>query len=530
MIQLNSGYSINESQFPLLNSTSNIINETIESIVNRLMIDNWRTTVNFSAYFKSCAPSFCTYQYTQHHSFTYVILTVVGIFGGPITALKFSVPIAVRIFRTMKTGRNPTSPGLRRQIRMFFVSYNLFFKINSNELQLRVQRQMTWFYLSIFTMTCTIVFLSLALRLHVNVVSVSSPSLTDYHKLETITSLQCSCSRLAIRYSSFLSMEPPTYHQVCSSDFVSQRWILHMFSTNMNPPNTSLNYIEPWPHLFDFRSIATYQFRLLASFCDLINSTVTAALEQLVSQDFVSALLLPEFQFISQITSLFEQLKQSTASTFLASLRLIRAHMHNDALMTMPSSNWQFIDMNATEFTKVHTKPVLYGEPTANCSCALTPLCVQPARIDGNVILPGLMVGCFPLESLLQSTLELLYNQTLVDFISNSNNATFKALVSGTQDQPNVTTVESMLSELMVEQWKTITNLTSYADYYAQCSPSFCSYTYISRQDLLASITSLIAFIGGFSVGARIAMPFLIRFVQLIKRRRMRVHSAVPEY
>ncbi|CAF5019105.1 unnamed protein product, partial [Rotaria sp. Silwood1] len=35
---------------------------------------------------------------------------------------------------------------------------------------------------------------------------------------------KCPCSRISISYGEFTSLEP-TYHQICSSDFISDRWI-----------------------------------------------------------------------------------------------------------------------------------------------------------------------------------------------------------------------------------------------------------------------------------------------------------------
>ena len=120
--------------------------------------------------------------------------------------------------------------------------------------------------------------------------------------------------------------------------------------------------------------------------------------------------------------------------------------------MSVSGSNWQFNPGDTKNYTRIFTKPNFYGTPTANCSCALTPFCVQPAQIGDNLTLPGLMVGCFPVESLLQSTLAVLYDQTMIDLIVNNSNAEFVALREKPRHQLNTSTVESMLSELMVEE------------------------------------------------------------------------------
>ena len=37
--------------------------------------------------------------------------------------------------------------------------------------------------------------------------------------------LKCPCTRIAIKYNEFISQIEPQYHQICSSAFVSSKWI-----------------------------------------------------------------------------------------------------------------------------------------------------------------------------------------------------------------------------------------------------------------------------------------------------------------
>ncbi|UJR11885.1 hypothetical protein I4U23_016064 [Adineta vaga] len=272
-----------------------------------------------------------------------------------------------------------------------------------------------------------------------------------------------------------------------------------MFTPNINQYfNDTIYRGSPYYNLrqypaTDYRSIATYHFQILAAFCYLSNSTIVAALKQLKTQNFVNSFLLAPHDFDMQITLLTDQLILTVSNAFIQSLRLIQIAMHTNALFTITTSNWQFYPSDLKPFLTVRTQPVIYNKSTSSCSCALTPLCVQSATMD-NVTLPGLMVGCFPLESLLQSTLELLYNRTLVNFLSKNINETFNALDESliSQYKPTITTVESILSQLMVEQWESVINETSYAMYYAQCSPSSCAFTYIKRQNLIVNGKALL--------------------------------------
>ncbi|CAF1282103.1 unnamed protein product, partial [Adineta ricciae] len=529
--QVTFGGSNNDPRFPILDSSLNLMNETIGSIVSRLMVDNWKTNIDFSAYFNACALSFCTYEYIQFHSFAYLFTMIVGVFGGLTKSLCFFVPILIKVYSKIRSRHLSPRRTCRQRLRSmlsFIASFNLFRRVNSNDVQLQIQRQMTRFYLIILVTTLSAVFLFIALPFHKEIVSFSSPSSDEYQRLYNRTiNLQCVCSRVAIRYSSFLSLKQPRYHQVCSSDFISQKWISRMFAPSINQyladtvTKNALQYNVTQYSPTDYRAIATYHFQLLADFCRLVNSTVDAMLEQLATQHLVSAFLLASADFDMQITVLMEQLTQTMSSTFVQSLRLIRTAMHTNALFTITASNWQFTPSIPTAYFTVRTEPVIYNQSTTSCSCALTPSCTQPATID-NVTLPGMMVGCFPLESLLQSSLDLLYNQTLVDLLSSGTNDTFVALnrTSTSRYQSDVTTFDTILSHLMIEEWEPVVNSTSYDLYFAQCSPSSCTFSNIRRRSLVATGTDLIAFAGGFSIILNILVPFLIKTLYFIRQRR----------
>ncbi|UJR11884.1 hypothetical protein I4U23_016063 [Adineta vaga] len=172
ILQVGFGGSPNETRFPILNSSLNSKDETIENIVKRLMVDNWQVNVNYSAYFNACALTFCTYEYTQRHSFSYLITMIIGCHS---------------------TAPRKTMRQHFQAIRDRIYSFNLFRQVNSDDIKVQIQRQLTRFFANN---------------------SISSPSLVEYQHLYNRMNLQCSCSRVAIPYSSFLSLKLPTYHQI----------------------------------------------------------------------------------------------------------------------------------------------------------------------------------------------------------------------------------------------------------------------------------------------------------------------------
>ncbi|CAF1319985.1 unnamed protein product [Adineta ricciae] len=63
---------------------------------------------------------------------------------------------------------------------------------------------------------------------------VLTPTYSQYQKLQRqySDSLQCPCTKISISYGQFVRTSP-RFHQVCSSDFVTQEWINSLFLENL---------------------------------------------------------------------------------------------------------------------------------------------------------------------------------------------------------------------------------------------------------------------------------------------------------
>ncbi|CAF3382137.1 unnamed protein product [Rotaria sp. Silwood1] len=105
-----------------------------------------------------------------------------------------------------------------------------------------------------------------------------------------------------------------------------------------------------------------------------------------------------------------------------------------------------------------------------------------------------MLAGCYPLEGLLQSSIGGLY-----DYNCTYANSLFPALDSeslkSTRFDAN-TSIESILSQLMVETY--LTDM-SYASYVAVCAPSFCACTYLQKQTTTEILTLLISLYAGLT-------------------------------
>jgi hypothetical protein len=100
--------------------------------------------------------------------------------------------------------------------------------------------------------------------------TVKQPTQNVYESLQKKypDTLQCPCRKISIPYEDFVDIEP-RFHQVCSSDFITQIWIDFAFNIN----STLI-----WP--IDIRRSLTAMWRLVATFCQMSMNTTISSLNQ----------------------------------------------------------------------------------------------------------------------------------------------------------------------------------------------------------------------------------------------------------
>jgi hypothetical protein len=140
---------------------------------------------------------------------------------------------------------------------------------------------------------------------------------------------------------------------------------------------------------------------------------------------------------------------------------------------------------------------------------------------------PGFFNGCFTIEALLVSDLHCFYNQTCIDelqsyFLSPPRNITAldESLLS--RFLPN-STLESVVDELMVEQWN---RSIMYDQYYNECQPTECTYTDKTKNSIIYIVTTLFGLTGGLTTALKFLVPRLVNFIAS-RIRALRMRSAV---
>ena len=340
--------------------------------------------------------------------------------------------------------------------------------------------------------------------------TLESPTLQQYQRiLSKHPSTACSCSQLAIRHRDFIRFQP-TFHQVCSSYFITHQWIDYL-----NRLYDSSNFT---PVHGDFRTIAASQFSTLQRLCQLVNRTVSQALLAFDAEYFVTSALLSRDLFQSQSDATISAFISSMSKDFMQTVDLVRATTRGNQLFSAILTKWQI----APDAMKtLYTAPIKYStstsDNTSECQCSEhEDSCLQETVVDLQPI-AGFQTGCYLVDALLKSSLECFYKTACLSRIgTNSIVALDGTLLS--RYSPNAT-IGDFLSHMMVEEWNAN---AAYESYFSMCNASDCTYSYASGGHVVVVMSNMIGLLGGLTIILGVVVPWAVEFV-----RRRRSSTAV---
>ncbi|CAF1043789.1 unnamed protein product [Adineta ricciae] len=380
----------------------------------------------------------------------------------------------------------------------------------------------TRIYIILFSILLTILVTYLTLQGETRTITLSNPLESDFTTLfkEYPNSLTCPCQQITIPYEIFLKIIVE-YHPICSSIFVSDDWINLLFNYNMS-------YFYP----LDFRSSSLGQFQILSSLCSLSKQYLDEHIQDLLSDSFLTPIALSSQLLDHQSQSQSSFIRASSTNAFLQLLQLIRSATSIDVLQ------------NAAQTARLSRSRVIYdGLITTTlysthfsdrngtiCGCDLESTCsssfsgffnlsayetvpVGDYTFSQSLItkVPGFVVGCYALESLLKSSLECLYDLQCLNIILNFfphiniNNITY---LNRNKTKYLIDTLVNVLVEnLFIENW---TINSSFQNYYNMCAPLLCTYTFIQYNNILYIITQILGLYGGLVIVLRFIIPYIL--------------------
>lgn len=528
------GNSFNLLMPPPLNESylkSFQINDTIQTLLERLFVDEWQNTSSYSNFFQTCAPTYCSYSFPKYHNVFVTFNKALGIIGGLTVALRIIVFFLVKNIMKILSKQNSLTTRNRHYSTIFrreffynkitviwkvLVELNLFDKNDSGDTRnVRSERISTRVYLSLLSLSLIILVFYVGFSSQTITLTINNPSLDEYERLyvKYRSTLSCPCSYISTTNGQFINISF-TLHPICLSNILSLNW---------NSSMTGIKIIHR-NYYAGFRNSVASHFRLIDNLCSFARLAIDKAFVSFSLGEFVSNHLIDRQSFEVQAASLVHTFIDTTAADFFTSIQILREIDQGNQPQTTSMTNARLI-LNAD--TSIKTLLIYSQNGDTFCSCYTTNECTSPQFLQqGNSLntrvtyLPGLVIGCSQLESVLRSTLECWFDQICLELI-------IRYILEKTLEEANVTqldasdmnsmqqftvdtTFETLLKSMLVNTWQ---NTTIYQSFYSACSPSSCTYSFVEKNSLLYIIITIFSLIGGLTKVFRFIVPLLVKIV-----------------
>ncbi|CAF3816042.1 unnamed protein product [Rotaria sp. Silwood1] len=350
---------------------------------------------------------------------------------------------------------------------------------------------------------------------------VENPSEDQFINLPS--DAQCPCSRISLPYGEFITIQTQ-FHEICSSDFISDRWIKAV--------DYGLN--TKYFVSYDFRTEASAIFQSLESFCRLSKDYVIQSIESLNKNLFISQEVLKESVFQSQTNAIINQFQLSSPIEFLTELKLLQKMILGNRFISALQTNymqWYLALNNNESLIIVQNRMFTDIQASFTCSCRTHIDCKMESVISNesevlspdlfgptdDVILmkiPGMSHSCLPINTILLSTLECFYNQTCLNHLLSflPTNETFTSISDLVQNRHELkSTIQTIMNNLMIEEWMID---ISFKKYYNQCASKTCTYFKNEKYDWKSVLTQLIGLLGTIVTLCSFIIQNLVAFIR----------------
>ena len=411
------------------------------------------------------------------------------------------------------------------------ININLF--NNEDDLSLLDQLLTTRIFLALFTILLFLVISFTALTFQTQTVVISSPSETIFNDLSIRypSTLSCSCRQTSIRYDEFLSLHP-RYHPVCSSQFVNRTFIASALS--------DMKMSDYWTT--DYRVMLASHLQILALFCQSANETINDLIAEFTARHIITTQVLFHNVFETKIAALIEELNATAVTNNIRTNVFLWSSIARNIISTGLRSDYYIVyppDIIQYQYWSITYRSV----DETDCTCKDNDMCssqaaiynwtgregVDELTISGDIQsdppalfrVPGMLVGCYPYTSLLQSTLECFYDQSCLDLLQLFiPELSFTSPISSSRFPQN-TTVEDLYGELFVESWN---NQSNFTEYFQRCSPQSCSYSYDQRFNWIHVLITLVGLAGGLMITTSLLSLILVKIIRKLQQSLRKCH------
>ncbi|UJR38861.1 hypothetical protein I4U23_031529 [Adineta vaga] len=196
-------------------------------------------------------------------------------------------------------------------------------------------------------------------------------------------------------------------------------------------------------------STISFNFSTLNSNLNFPNETINILVNKLMIDEWLLNFFtssIKTIQINKPTLSIYEQLNDKSFDSFTCTCSQISIKYRLILNMTPRSHDICTIghilykNNNISNDQVYHTIPLSYNE----CHCGLLSKCVSSSR--------GMLIGYYPIETILKTSIQYLYNQTCIDS-SNTFRAIKRTSLLSNRFSLN-STIESIINELMIEELK----------------------------------------------------------------------------
>lgn len=283
-------------------------------------------------------------------------------------------------------------------------SLNFFNSKSSDPSVKRREQHTTRVYILLLIVASIVLFCYSVFNQKTVIYTVDQPTEATYINLlaKYGDKVQCPCSRLALPYEAFITIEA-SYHQICSSEFISDSFIAQMFA--LRDTNT---------YRGDFMQISGSYFAGLNILCKVSQEVFTISLINFQATLFVNAKLLGPAAFKDQTAGLMQWFIDLTAGVFASTIQELIEFSTGNQILSVSSISY---NLRIVSNGSVRIEPA----SLSGCSCLLHPLvCSEEAgfysydsSIDSFTLvstLMGIRTTCFAFLSLMVSNLGCWYS------------------------------------------------------------------------------------------------------------------------
>ena len=381
----------------------------------------------------------------------------------------------------------------------YFLQVNLYKKASSTEETVAHERILTRIYLVLLCCLLLAIGITSASIVHTVRRTETTPSAARFQYLDQRyhDTLQCPCSKGGIAYKTFLFTDAK-FHQVCSSEYVTQSWVDTVFAEDHSFLSTGDN----------FRETLSFFWQTIASLCQASNQTWTAAIADFSDSYIISPKAVAEEQIRDQSGSALRHHIASTEAVLSSTLGALQRSIAGNQFVSALASNF-YLDRPTTEFGDWPT-PRMSPRIFNDCSCMRMAGCPRPAMVNDSrgelVRVPGMITDCLVVDATLASTLECYYDRACMSLLHGSDSENVGLLSSnGKTTFSRNTTVQALLDKIFIDE---LDIKISFELFYGQCQPAHCSYSYSHRFDKMFVVTTLIGVFGGLSFLLRYTVKF----------------------